>query len=34
MCDHFLESCIDAAKAMDIPLIITAAMDITSGTRE
>ncbi|CAO3607354.1 unnamed protein product [Mucor hiemalis] len=32
MCDHFLEACIDAAKVMKLPVIITAAMDMSSET--
>lgn len=34
MCDHFLEACIDAAKVMKLPVIITAAMDMSSGNRD
>lgn len=33
MCDHFFESCMDAAKAVNIPYIVTASMDLSKGNR-
>lgn len=34
LCDHFMESCAEAATALNIPYIITSTLEFTGGKKK